>query len=131
MRHPVPCGLSSPPPKTELKLVQRFGYEDIPWYFEPHFGRNYRCNQPYVKDFLPSGSVAVQGELLIDWNKICVTEDDLKKYFKDGDYSIERGGVVMKYIYQNKNLISLEVWTTAKERKCVTHVFFNQNHDEE
>ncbi|MGQ7936050.1 hypothetical protein [Paraburkholderia sp. D1E] len=126
VKDPAPCGLALIP-KIDLKLEQRFSYSEIPWFFNKNYGRNFRCDQPYIKEFLPNGKIAVRAGMEIDFNKACITKGDLKKYFTKAIFSPDRGGFTMKYLQQGENSIYIEIWSTALEKKCVTSITLKQN----
>jgi hypothetical protein len=131
MTVPIPCGGTSDPYSHERKLEQRFGYIDVPWYFDEHFGRSSRCDQPYVKEFLSNGLISVSGQVNINTDRVCVTQNDLKKYFEAGDYSSRGRGFIMKYIYRGRNSIFLTIWSTFNKSQCASLISVWQNPKEE
>jgi hypothetical protein len=121
-----PCGLGVVS-KRERMIEQQFYYKDVPWYFTSWFGRNQRCDRPYAKAFLSNGLIEVVASLMIDAKKVCVTQDDLKKYFKTAEYVNERGGFKFKYSVSEQNVISVEATSPSSMPKCAVYVNFFQN----
>jgi hypothetical protein len=121
-----PCGLGVAS-KRERMIEQRFYYKDVPWYFTSWFGRNQVCDRPYAKAFLPNGLIEVVGKLMIDTKRICITEDNLRKYFKSGEYFNERGGFRVKYSVVAHNTIYFEAASPSSSPQCAVYVNFYQN----
>ena len=121
-----PCGLMAAS-KREKMIEQRFYYKDVPWYFTSWFGRSRTCDRPYSKAFLSNGLIEVVGTLMVDAKKVCLTEDDLKKYFKYGQYLNERGGFKVKYSISGQNVISLEITSPSSAPRCAVYVNLYQN----
>jgi hypothetical protein len=120
------CGLGIASNRERL-VEQRFYYKDVPWYFASWFGRNRVCDHPYEKIFLQNGRIEVVGKLVIDAKKICITKDDLKKYFKSGEFRDDRGGFGLNYSISKENDISLEVISPSSSPKCAVYINFYQN----
>jgi hypothetical protein len=130
MKDPHPCGLALIP-KIDLKLEQLYSYANIPRYFEKTYGRTYRCDAPYKKEFLDNGEVAVSANIVFDSRNFCIEKKDLQKYFHGAIFSESRGGFIMKYRHQERNIVSVEIGSTAGVRQCVSSITFRQNLIEE
>ena len=113
--------------KRKRVIEQRFYYKNVPSYFSPRFGRNPVCDHPYAKAFLSNGLIEVVGSIMIDANKMCITEDDFRGYFKSGEYSNERGGFRVKYSVATGNVISLDVASPSSKPQCAVYIDLYQN----
>ncbi|MBN3744418.1 hypothetical protein G3N96_03050 [Burkholderia sp. Se-20373] len=121
----APCGLSSD--KTYRSGVgQYFYFSKIPWYFSSYDGIRSWCDRPYRKEFKQDGEVEIFSRARFDQSKICISEDNVKRFFKDGSYSLDRGVFEMSYTSPNVGGITLEMASTSQKPQCLIYVGFHQ-----
>lgn len=121
----APCGLSSNK-NYRTGVGQYFHFSKIPWYFVANDGMQLHCGRPYRKEFKQNGEVEIFASARLDPREICITEGDVKRFFKDGRYSLDRGVFEMHYTSSNDGGINLEIASTSQKPQCLIYVGFHQ-----
>ncbi|WP_124831028.1 MULTISPECIES: hypothetical protein [unclassified Burkholderia] len=108
--------------------VQQYYYTAAPEYFDEKFGRDGDYVRPYAKAFLPNGKIGVVASIVLNTEKICITESDVKSILKDNySYSESRGMFKVRYSGDPKNDIDVEMTSTyTPPKRCVKYVNFSQ-----
>ncbi|WP_175821178.1 hypothetical protein [Burkholderia sp. BCC0419] len=121
----APCGLSSDK-NYRIGVGQYLHFSKIPWYFVEYDGVQPHCDRPYRKEFKKNGEVEIFFHVQLNQEKICISEGDVKRFFRDGGYSLDRGVFEMRYTPPNDDGINLEMASTSQKPQCLIYVGFHQ-----
>jgi hypothetical protein len=113
------------------EIGQLFYYSDIPWYFSQFDGRRADCGRPYTKVFASKGLIRVFGTVVVDHKKICISESDVKRFFRSGKYVHDRGIFEMQYPANSVIATNVAIYSTSSKHQCVVSIDFYQNPDQE
>ena len=108
-------------------------YSSVPWYFSKKSGMRPDCDIPYTKQLPVNGITRVDASISIDYGKVCITEDDIHKYFKNGStsesmYQYRKNGFLVreidevyeKWATNNTNgPTKIYMFTETSGRKCM------------
>ncbi|WP_321903217.1 hypothetical protein [Burkholderia cenocepacia] len=111
------------------EIGQYFNYIKIPYFIEP-WNVSGTCNTyGYTKEFLSNGRVWVNTSIDIDVKKICITEDDIKKYIPESKITIERNRFIARYHNQDRsiNAVDMTILSAPPTWTCIGGVNFYQN----
>jgi len=120
------CGLATAS-RVDENIEKVFFYKTTPWFFDGNMIHDYRCTGAYRKDFLKNGVVRVYADVKIDPDKVCIRENDVKRYFPSGDYVDGVGGYEMRYSTADGGNIRLTIHAPPASPKCAVYVHFSKN----
>lgn len=108
---------------------RRYRYDDIPDYMaQPHWPPTSKCFNPYVIDEKNPKHIAASLGIALNVNNVCITLDDVKKYFPSAYYQNSRGGYGVLYGESDSdNRIVLRIGSTRTGKICAIDIVLDQN----